>query len=188
MFFQSQAIRHLDKGGKEYRKMSDYIETIGGTDGPTSVFYAGQLGANWLNVFGLIFVVLLLIPNIVYAIKEKNQQNKCTNKVMNILEQIGRYGSMFLMVFHIGLAEFGFASIYAFIAYLFGNIVIIILYWVIWILYFMKKTYAKQIALAVIPTCLFLLSGICLQHYLLVLFGVIFGIGHIYVTNKNRVN
>ena len=141
---------------------------------------------NWLNVFGLVFVVLLLIPNIIYAIKAKNKQNKCTNKFMNVIEQIGRYGCMFLMVFNIGIAEFGFGSVYAFLIYLFGNVLLMILYWIIWILYFKKHTYFKQMSLAVIPTCLFLLSGITMQHYLLILFGVIFGMGHIYVTSKNR--
>lgn len=141
---------------------------------------------NWLNVFGLVFVVLLLIPNIIYAIKDKNKQNKCTNKFMNIIEQIGRYGCMFLMIFNIGIAEFGFGSVYAFLIYLFGNTLLIILYWLIWILYFKKHTCLKQMSLAVIPTCLFLLSGITMQHYLLILFGVIFGMGHIYVTSKNR--
>ena len=142
----------------------------------------------WINVFGLIFVVLLLIPNIIYAIKVKDQQNKCTNKAMNIVEQIGRYGSMLLMVFNIGLAEFGFASVFEFLIYLFGNTILIITYWIIWGLYFKNQTYAKQMSLAVIPTCLFLLSGITLQHYLLILFAVIFGIAHVYVTNYNRVN
>ncbi len=84
--------------------MSDSISVIGGADGPISVFLAGKIGINWLNVFGLVIVVLLLIPNIIYAIKFKNQQNKCTNKAMNIIEQIGRYGCMFLMVFNIGIS------------------------------------------------------------------------------------
>ena len=168
--------------------MSDSIAIIGGADGPTIVFLAGELGMSWINVFGLIFVVLLLIPNSIYAIKVKDLQNKCTNKIMNIVEQIGRYGSMFLMVFYIGLTEFGFASVFEFLIYLFGNTVLLISYWIIWVLYFKKQTYVKQISLAVIPTGLFLLSGITLHHYLLILFALTFGVGHIYVTNKNRVS
>ncbi|MBQ7942860.1 MAG: hypothetical protein IJ326_02225 [Lachnospiraceae bacterium] len=141
---------------------------------------------NWLNIFGLILVVLLLIPNIIYAIKVKNQKNNCTNTLMNAMEQIGRYGCMILMVFSMGIREFGYPSVGDFLAYLFGNAFLILLYWIIWILYFKKNTYAKQILLAVIPTCIFLLSGITLRHYLLIVFGVIFGVGHIYVTNCNR--
>lgn len=141
----------------------------------------------WLNVFGLIFVALILLPNIIYAFKFRDKQNKCTNKVMNIVEQAGRYGCMFLMVFNIGIAEFGFASKAVFLVYLIGNAALLLSYWLIWILYFKNQAYLKQLALAIIPACLFLLSGITMQHYLLVIFSVIFGIGHVYVTNKNRV-
>ena len=140
----------------------------------------------WLNIFGLILVVLILVPNIIYAFKFRDQQNKCTNKIMNIIEQVGRYGCMFLMIFNIGIAEFGFASKSMFLVYLIGNATLLISYWIIWILYFKKQTYWEQLALAIIPTCLFLLSGITIQHYLLVIWSVIFGIGHIFVTNKNR--
>lgn len=167
--------------------MTNSLEIIGGADGPTAVFVAGKIGMNWLNVFGLILVVLLLVPNIIYAIKVRNQQNKCTNRIMNVLEQVGRYGCMFLMVFHIGIAEFGFGSVGAFLIYLIGNAILMIAYWIIWMLYFYKQTYWEQMSLAVIPTCLFLLSGITMQHYLLIIFGTIFGIGHIYVTSRNRV-
>ena len=164
------------------------ISIIGGADGPTSVFIAGKLGMNWLNFFGLILVILLLIPNVIYACKQRNQQNLCKNACMNILEQIGRYGCMFLMVFNIGIAEMGFGSLEAFILYFVGSIIVLLSYWIIWMLYFHKQTYWKQILLAVLPTALFLLCGITMRHYLLVLFAVVFGMAHIYVTNKNRVS
>lgn len=167
--------------------MSDSISVIGGADGPTSVFLAGKIGINWLNVFGLVIVVLLLIPNIIYAIKFKNQQNKCTNKAMNIIEQIGRYGCMFLMVFNIGISGLGFNSVTSFLIYIIGNIILMIAYWVVWLLYFIKQKYWKQIALAVIPIFIFLLCGITMRHYLLLIMGIVFGIGHIYVTYKNRL-
>ena len=155
--------------------MSDNISIIGGADGPTSVFVAGKLGMNWLSTFGLVLVILLLIPNIIYAVRVKNQKNKCTNKFMNILEQIGRYGCMFLMIFNIGIVESGFPSINAFIIYLVGNTVLMLSYWIIWMLYFNKQT------------GIFLLSGITMLHYFLIIFAVIFGIGHIYVTSRNKV-
>lgn len=163
------------------------MSIIGASDGPTAVFIAGKLGMDWLNVFGLILVILLLIPNIVYAIKVKDQKNLCTNKFMNILEQIGRYACMFLMVFNIGIAEFGFGSVGAFLIYIIGNVFLMLSYWVIWILYFHKQSFGKQITLAILPACLFLLSGIMMQHGLLILFGLVFGVGHVYVTYKNRI-
>lgn len=163
------------------------MSIIGGSDGPTAVFIVGKLGMDWLNVFGLILVILLLIPNIAYAVKVKDQKNLCTNKFMNILEQIGRYACMFLMVFNIGIDEFGFGSVGAFLIYGIGNVLLMLSYWVIWILYFRKQSFIKQITLAILPTCLFLLSGITMRHYLLILFGLVFGVGHVYVTYKNRI-
>ena len=168
--------------------MENSIGIIGGADGPTAVFVTRSTGLGWLNGFGLILVVLLLIPNIVYAVKGPRRENRCTNKTMNALEQIGRYGCMFLMVFNIGIAELGFSSVGAFLLYLVGNACLMIAYWVVWILYFCKETNWKQIALAVIPTSLFLLSGITMGHILLIVSGAVFGIGHIYVTSKNAVS
>ena len=92
---------------------------------------------------------------------------------------------MFLMVFHIGIAEFAAPSLTAFLAYLFGNALLVAAYWVVWVLYFCKPAFWKQLFLALLPTCLFLLSGITLRHYLLVAFAIIFGIAHISITVKN---
>lgn len=158
---------------------------IGGADGPTSIMIAGQLGANWLNVLGLIQVVLILVPNIIYAVKFKNQKNACKNTAMNLMEQIGRYACMIFMVINVGLTEFGFGGIGLFLIYFLGNIILLLAYWLIWILYFIKQTPWKSMTLAIIPVCIFLICGISLQHWLLVISAVIFGVGHIYVTIQN---
>lgn len=41
-------------------------------------------------------------------------------------------------------------------------------------------------ALAIIPICMFLLSGITLRHVLLVVSAVVFGIGHIYNIDRKK--
>ncbi len=169
--------------------MGNDTSIIGGADGPTSVFLAGELGSgSVINVFGLIIILLILVPNIIYAIKVKDHQNKCQNKFMNVLEQIGRYGCMFLMVFNIGVFEFGFNSVEMIMVYLFGNLILLTSYLAIWVLFLKKPEYPKQISLAVIPTIIFLLSGITMMHVLLIIFGIIFGVGHIYVTYQNRID
>lgn len=158
---------------------------IGGADGPTSVFVAWKMEPDWINIFGLIIVVLLLLPNILYAIRFRGQENKCTNKGLMILEQIGRYASMFFMIFNVGQAEFGFHSLNAFLIYGAGNIVLLIAYWLIWMLYFGKRGFRTSMALAVIPVCIFLLNGIALMHIPLIISGAVFGIAHIYITYQN---
>lgn len=51
----------------------------------------------WINLSGAVIVIAMLVPNLLYAIKNRNFSNKCTNKVLNFFEQIGRYGCIILM-------------------------------------------------------------------------------------------
>ena len=47
----------------------------------------------YLNYWGLIFVIVILIPNIVFAITCKDGfENRYQNKLVESLEQIGRFG------------------------------------------------------------------------------------------------
>ncbi len=70
--------------------------------------------------------------------------------------------------------------------YMIGNGVLIVAYYIVYIIYFKKKSAELALALAVIPSCVFLLSGILLRHWLLVGFAAVFAIAHIYVTKKNN--
>ena len=139
----------------------------------------------WINIFGGIFVTLMLIPNIVYAIKHKDEKNLCTNKFMNIIEQIGRYACIVLMWLPVLVWKFGFASVFEMLLYFIVNGLLLLAYWIIFAVYFKKKTAKLAITLSVIPSCIFLMSGILLRHWLLVGFAALFAIGHIYVTAKN---
>ena len=75
----------------------------------------------WINVFGAVIVILMLIPNIVYAIKNKDEKNLCTNRLMNVIEQIGRYACIVLMWLPLLVWKFGFQSVFELLLYLFGN-------------------------------------------------------------------
>lgn len=156
---------------------------IGGADGP-QVYITSSAG--WLNAAGLAVVALMLLPNIFYALKHKNTQNHCKSKWINLFEQIGRYGCMLLMVFHIGIKEFGFRSPEGLVAYLIGNAVLLLLYWAVWMVYFKRPGRLAAYMLAVLPALIFLLCGLTLRHWLLVGFAAVFGIAHIAVTYINR--
>lgn len=166
--------------------MNNSIGIIGGADGPTSIYVA--LSPGWINIFGLILLVLMLIPNVIYAIKHHNESNHCQSRLINVLEQTGRYGCMLLMVFNIGLSKFSFPSVAGMLIYFFGNGLLLLGYWVCWALYLKKPQSSLTMALAILPTCIFLLSGLTLKHWLLVLAAIIFGISHIYITRINNRN
>lgn len=142
---------------------------------------------NFINLLGFIIVAVMLIPNIIYGIKFKGLENKCTNKAMNVIEQAGRYGSMALMVLPLFVWEFGFSSVFMMFVYLLGNGILLFIYVLVWVFYFKKQTMGKAMILAIAPTCIFFLSGVTLYHWALVVAAVIFGVGHIYVTYQNNI-
>ena len=165
--------------------MDQSIGIIGGADGPTEIFIASST-PNMINAFGLALVLLLLIPNIIYALARRDEIPKGVGITpMGILEQIGRYGCMLLMAVNIGLKEFGFASVFGLLAYLFGNGLFILIYWVCWVFYYNRPTRGLALMLAILPAAVFLLSGTVLRHWLLVIAAVIFAVSHIYITNQN---
>ena len=75
----------------------------------------------WINAFGAMFVILLLIPNVIYAFKHKGEKNRCKNVWMNAAEQIGRYGCIVLMWLPLLVWDFGFHSVFETVLYLAGN-------------------------------------------------------------------
>ena len=139
----------------------------------------------WINVFGGIIVVLMLIPNIVYAVRNRDEKNLCTNRLMNVIEQIGRCACIVLMWLPLLRWKFGFQSVFEMLLYLFGNGALLLAYWIVFFRHMRKKSKASALTLAVLPSCIFLLSGILLRHWLLTGFAVLFAVGHIYVTLKN---
>ena len=139
----------------------------------------------WINAFGAIIVVIMIIPDIVYAIMNKDEKNLCINVFMNVIRQIGRYACIVLMWLPLLVWKFGFGSVTEMMLYLAGNASLLLAYWVAYAVYMKHKSRELALTLAIIQTVIFLLSGLLLRHWLLVGFAVLFGIGHIYVTMKN---
>ncbi len=143
----------------------------------------------WINLFGGIIVLLILIPNIIYAVKTKNQTPTGTQipKFLLLCEQVGRYGCIILMWLPLFVWKFGFDSGTGFVLYLVLNSALILAYYIIWIVYFrevkfQKKTLKTRMELALIPTAIFILSAILLKHYCLLAFAVLFGICRLRIT------
>ena len=139
----------------------------------------------WINVFGAIIVVLMLVPNVVYALKNRGEENRCTNRWMNLLEQIGRYGCITFMWFPLLVGKLSFRSVPEMTLYLGGNGALLAVYWFVYARYLRERTRQRAFTLAVVPACIFLMSGLLLRHWLLVVFALFFAVGHIYVTTQN---
>lgn len=140
----------------------------------------------WINIFGVIFIVVIMIPNVIYALKIKDGfENRWNNRIVEVIEQIGRFGCFGFMMVYIPGTWFGWWSDEAFAVYLIVNMVLIILYCVIWFVCFSKNTVFKAVALSVIPSVIFLFSGIMSRSVLLIIASILFAPAHIMISYKN---
>ena len=125
----------------------------------------------WFNVFGLIFIAVIMIPNVVFAIKCKDGfDNKWNNKYVEVTEQVGRLGCFGFMIINIPGTWFGWWSDEAFALYLIVDTILVMLYCAIWIICFKKNSVFRALALSIIPSMLFLFSGIMSRSVLPILF------------------
>ena len=140
----------------------------------------------WLNVFGLVMVAVIMIPNILFAMKCKDGfVNKWNNKSVETVEQIGRFGCFGFMIINIPGTWFGWWSDEAFAVYLVVDAVLVTLYCVIWAVCFRKSSVFRALALSIIPSVLFLFSGIMSRSILLTIAAVLFAPSHILISNQN---
>ncbi|WP_369283994.1 hypothetical protein [Oscillibacter sp. GMB15532] len=140
----------------------------------------------WLNLTGLLIIGLMMIPNLIFYHRTPRMENQCTWKPLRMMEQVGRYGSMAMMVFPLLVGEFGFKSEEVFVIWLFLCVVMLVAYFVFWIVYFRKPSLITALWLAILPAAIFILRGIFLRHWLLAGFGIVFAVGHIYITWYNH--
>ena len=140
----------------------------------------------WLNVFGLVMVAVIMIPNVLFAMKCKDGfVNKWNNKSVETVEQIGRFGCFGFMIINIPGTWFGWWSDEAFAVYLVVDAVLVTLYCVIWAVCFRKSSVFRALALSIIPSVLFLFSGIMSRSILLTIAAVLFAPSHILISSQN---
>lgn len=143
---------------------------------------------DWLNFFGLIFIVLIMIPNGVFALKNKHGfKNSFISKPLEILETIGRVGCFTFMIINIPGTWLGWWSDEVFAVYLIANSALVLIYCIIWIVCFRKSNMFRAISLSAIPSMIFLFSGIMSRSMLLIISAVIFAPIHILISYKNVV-
>ncbi len=115
---------------------------------------------NWVNMIGVIWLVLV---NMIVARKGMSERFSSKHLIVNILEQIGRYGCMILMILPVFTNgwKFGFGSVVEMLIWIGLTILLLIIYSFLWA----KKAVGSigvLYGLATIPVILFLVNGILL--------------------------
>ena len=143
----------------------------------------------WFNPFGLVFITIIMIPNVVFAIRCKDGfANNYRNKTVELVEQIGRFGCFGFMIFNIPHFWSGWASNESFALYLILNALLVTLYCILWIVYWKKNGVFKALALSILPSAVFLISGIMSRSILLILAALLFAPSHMLISYQNAKN
>lgn len=131
-------------------------------------------------------VLLLLVPNLIYAIRRRGGGISSSSRAVNILEQVGRFGCMIFMVVPLGVrgGEFGFYSVEELILWAAGTLLLLAAYYICWVFYAWKPGRKLALALAVLPCGVFLLSAVLLRHWVLALFTGLFTGTHLYIVQR----
>jgi len=140
----------------------------------------------WFNIYGFIFICIIMTPNVVFAIKCKDGfNNKWNNKVVETLEQIGRFSCFIFMIINIPKTYLGWISYNSFITYIIVNSFLVGLYCLIWIICFKKSSVFRALALSIIPSIIFVFSGVMIRSIILIISSVIFAPCHIMISYYN---
>lgn len=137
-----------------------------------------------VNVYGLLFAVILAVPHIVYTRTHSYDIKAIDNRAMLYIERIGKYCSVFLMGINIGVLEKGFTAPIMETYWLISTAILTILYVVLWILFFKKETKAIAYLLTITTALIVIQSGLLQVKTLLLTAGIVYLIGELYITSQ----
>lgn len=137
-------------------------------------------------MYGLIFMSVIMIPNAVFALKCKDGfKNRKNYRAAEIFEQTGRAGCFAFMIINVPGTFFGWISDAAFIMYLTVDAVLALTYCALFIVFFKKNSKFRALSLSIIPSAIFLFSGIASRSVLLTVSAALFAPSHIFISYKN---
>lgn len=133
----------------------------------------------WINWVNAVVVFYLIAVNLAAAKKGIADDLKSDYFLVNLMEQVGRYGCMIFMVFPAVKGwKFGFSSVAGMFVWLCATVVLPVIYSILWL----KKRQGSRTVLyglVLVPAFLFLINGCLLHHLLLMICSLIFGAFHL---------
>ncbi|MDE5992708.1 MAG: hypothetical protein K2G87_06620, partial [Oscillospiraceae bacterium] len=140
------------------------------------------------SYIGLIFMAMLIIPNIIYTKNQPVDYEKYAVEESKILQIFERIGEAIVTCCALIFQGFNIGEISAWSLWLLAACVLMILYEIYWVRYFKsEKTMADfyrsllgiPVAGASLPVAAFLLLGVYGRNIFMIISAAIFGIGHI---------
>ena len=147
------------------------------------------------SYIGLIFLLMLMIPNIIWSKNKPKDYDKYVKKENKILLLFERIGEMLVTCISLIFSDFNINKISNWSSILLIAFILMILYEIYWIKYFksnktMKDMYSSLLGIPVVgatlPVFAFFLLGIYGKNIFLIMATIILGIGHIGIHLNHR--
>ena len=139
-----------------------------------------------VNVYGLLFAVILAVPHVVYARTHNYDLRAINHRAMLYIERTGKYCSLFLMGINLGRLEKGFPEPVELMQtyWLISTAVLTVIYVVLWIVFLKKETKGVAYLLTITAALIVIQSGLLQVKTLLLTAGIVYFIGELYVTSQ----
>ena len=147
------------------------------------------------SYIGLIFLLMLMIPNIIWSKNKPKDYNIYVKNENKVLLSFERIGEMLVTCLSLIFSDFNINKISNWSSILLIAFILMILYEMYWIMYFksnrtMKDMYSSflgiPVAGATLPVFAFLFLGIYSKNVFLIIATIILGIGHIGIHLNHR--
>ena len=144
---------------------------------------------------GLIFLVMLFVPNIIWAKHQPQGYGRYAKNENKVLLALERAGEVLVTALVLIFSDFNIQCLGSRLFWLIAALILMIMYEVFWVRYFrsektMKDFYASimgvPVAGATLPVIAVLLLAIYGRNPLLFVAGIILGIGHIGIHLQHR--
>ena len=147
------------------------------------------------SYIGLLFLLMLMIPNIIWNNNKPKDYDKYVKNENKILLLLERVGEVLVTCLSLIFSDFNINKISNWSILLLIAFVLMILYEIYWIRYFKSKKTMKDmyssilgipVAGATLPVFAFILLGIYGKNIFLIVSTIILGIGHIGIHLNHR--
>lgn len=137
-----------------------------------------------VNIYGLLFAIIMTAPHIVYARTHSYNIKSIENRAMVYIARIGKFCGVFLMAVNIGVLESGFTSELMKKFWLYSTAVLVAVYIVIWILFLKTNKKGFAYILTILAGFILMYCGLLQVKTLLLTAGIVYLSGELYVVKK----